>query len=684
IFQTGDPLDYFPQYLGKYKEQIFSMTVANKVQTNAGLMMSSLGNGSTGSFKLDPVTKVPVGWQKYVNGQLNPEMTMQPGETQIWTLAGVGRNGAFNLGITDVNGQTPWQSTILAFDGNGDNAIPRPYTQVAPTTFTTNSMMVLDPGERITLAVTAPTTPGTYYLVDGLTPQYSVTASPFALMTIKVAGPVASEPVPTFGQTGAVPDLYDPNIKVDNYRSFNFASGRSPDGKLIFTINGQVFGQAPIVNLQAGQVEQWTFYTNQGNPHPIHLHQNMMAIVAVNGQPVKVDGSGTYPYVSYRDIANIPANGSVTVRFRVTSIPGKYVSHCHILMHEDAGMMMAIVAGPNGSQLRVAAGALPGQGGDVVVNDGFGQPMGTVNPFGPKWKGGAATATGNLSGDLTQEIVVGAATPGHTGAVVVYDGQTLKEISRFNAFPEFRHTGVSLAIADLDQDGVGEIIAGRVGQGRSLVRVFEMDGTLVNEIRNTLPGCLPNGVNVAGADFNGDNFDDLAIGAGKGALPRVVGLDGYYLSMPGDSTQVKLFDFLAAPGKAKTGVNLAAGFLAPATQPDYVANLITAPAQGIDNAKISVWQVNAPGDPMGGMGGMGMGGDMGMPVSVATILPYGVNRRSVPGGLRLQTTTFGNTGVFALADWNSPHKIMYQAVDMNGNTIKLKLEIRQQGLGFSA
>ncbi|MFM7132126.1 MAG: multicopper oxidase domain-containing protein, partial [bacterium] len=57
IFQTGDPLDYFPQYLGKYKEQIFSMTVANKVQTNAGLMMSSLGNGSTGSFKLDPVTK---------------------------------------------------------------------------------------------------------------------------------------------------------------------------------------------------------------------------------------------------------------------------------------------------------------------------------------------------------------------------------------------------------------------------------------------------------------------------------------------------------------------------------------------------------------------------------------------------------------------------------------------------
>ncbi|MFM7592176.1 MAG: FG-GAP repeat domain-containing protein, partial [Isosphaeraceae bacterium] len=339
---------------------------------------------------------------------------------------------------------------------------------------------------------------------------------------------------------------------------------------------------------------------------------------------------------------------------------------------------------PNGSQLRVAAGALPGQGGDVVVNDGFGQPMGTVNPFGPKWKGGAATATGNLSGDLTQEIVVGAATPGHTGAVVVYDGQTLKEISRFNAFPEFRHTGVSLAIADLDQDGVGEIIAGRVGQGRSLVRVFEMDGTLVNEIRNTLPGCLPNGVNVAGADFNGDNFDDLAIGAGKGALPRVVGLDGYYLSMPGDSTQVKLFDFLAAPGKAKTGVNLAAGFLAPATQPDYVANLITAPAQGIDNAKISVWQVNAPGDPMGGMGGMDMGGDMGMPVSVATILPYGVNRRSVPGGLRLQTTTFGNTGVFALADWNSPHKIMYQAVDMNGNTIKLKLEIRQQGLGFSA
>lgn len=671
VFQTGSPLDYFPQYVGKYKEQIFSLTLANKVQTAGGLMMSS--PTGTDKFILNPLTKVPVGWQKYVNGQLNPEMTMQPGETQIWTLAGIGRNGAFNLGITDVDGANPWQSTILAFDGNGDDAIPRPYTQVAPTTFTTNTMMVLDPGERITLAVTAPTTPGTYYLVDGLTPRYTTTASPFALMTIHVAGPAASEPAPTFAPTGTVPDLYDPNIKVDNYRSFDFSSDNSgPGGTTAFKINGQIFGQAPIINLQAGQVEEWTFFTKQGNAHPIHLHQNMMAIVAVNGQPVKVDGSGTYPYVSYRDIANIPANGSVTVRFRVSPLPGKYVTHCHILPHEDAGMMMAIVAGPNGSQNRVAAGDLPGRGGNVMINDGFGETLGTVNPFGPKWKGGAATATGNLTGDLNQEIVVGAATPGHTGAVIVYDGQSLQEISRFNAFPEFRHTGVSLAIADLDKDGVGEIIAGRVGPGRSLVRVFEMDGTLVNEIRGTLAGYLPNGVNVAGADFNGDNFDDVAIGAGKGALPRVVGLDGFYLGMPGHSMQVKLFDFLAAPGRAKTGVNLAAGFLAPATQPGYLPNLITAPAQGIDNAKISVWQVNALNNPMANMGGMGMSGEMGVPVSIATILPYGVNRRSVPGGLRLQTTTFGNTGVFALADWNSPRKIMYQAVDLNGNTIKLK------------
>ena len=80
---------------------------------------------------------------------------------------------------------------------------------------------------------------------------------------------------------------------------------------------------------------------------------------------------------------------------------------------------------------------------------------------------------------------------------------------------------MSLATGNITGSGVAQIIVGRVGPGPSLVRIFSAKGALLRTIKGTIPGPLPNGVTVASADFDGDNYDDVAIGAGREpAAPR--------------------------------------------------------------------------------------------------------------------------------------------------------------------
>ena len=645
IMQVGDPLDNWPQYLGKYDEKIMALTIANKQQTSGGLMMASPAN--TG---LNPS---PGGWQTYVNGQLNPTMTMKPGETQIWTVGATVRNGSFNLGVTDIDGKNPWQSTVLSYDGNDTGAVPRKYTQVLPTGYVKDGIMALDPGARITFAVTAPTTPGTYYLVDNLTLKQKSAANPFAIMTITVTGNAAQEPVPVFNATSLPPDLYDPLLTIDQKRNFNFSTTGG------FTINGFAFPNGPMVSIQAGQVEEWLLTNTSGVDHPFHIHQTDFAVISVNGIAVSTSGDAPYPYISLRDTVSIPAGGNVVIRFRVTSIPGKYVFHCHILPHEDKGMMMSVISGPNETQRRVALGSGVGESAGVLVQGGDGQPLGRLNPLPKSWKGGVATASGALTSDMTQDIVAGPATQGLKPEVVVYDGVTVTELTRFNPFPEYPKSGVSLAIGDVDNDGKGEIIVGKVGPGQSLVRIFHSDGTFYREVKGTLPGTFPNGVTVASADFNGDNFDDLAIGAGKGRLPYVVGLDGYSLALPEGPVMVKIFDF-QAPGQGRTGVNIAGGYLDPGTVPSYMANLITAPASGPNAGKVSVWNVGTTMSES--MAGMDM--PTAMPKLQASLTPFG--KRPVPRGLKLDVTRVGKNGLNAIAAWSSAHDPVYQSISYDG------------------
>ena len=88
-----------------------------------------------------------------------------------------------------------------------------------------------------------------------------------------------------------------------------------------------------------GSVEEWTIFNMNNVRHPFHIHINPFQVIKINGQPVE-------PF--WADTIALPPGGtpteptSVTFRTRFRDFKGAYVMHCHMLVHEDMGMMQMI------------------------------------------------------------------------------------------------------------------------------------------------------------------------------------------------------------------------------------------------------------------------------------------------------------------------------------------------------
>ena len=119
--------------------------------------------------------------------------------------------------------------------------------------------------------------------------------------------------------------------------------------------------------------------TSQGEPHIFHIHVNPFQVIDVtttdaNGQQVSIynpDGTCRPDIVSsdqqqlanqycgmwhtFRDTIIVENNYQIRVRTRYDRYIGEYVLHCHILDHEDAGMMANIAIVPD---LNAAGGGL--------------------------------------------------------------------------------------------------------------------------------------------------------------------------------------------------------------------------------------------------------------------------------------------------------------------------------------
>jgi FtsP/CotA-like multicopper oxidase with cupredoxin domain len=106
-----------------------------------------------------------------------------------------------------------------------------------------------------------------------------------------------------------------------------------------FYINGQKYtpDATPMTTVSAGTYQHWRIVNQSGELHPFHIHQVHFLAYAENGAPL-VDPA-------WLDTVNVPYRGTVDVIVDFTDpvIKGMSVFHCHLLNHEDKGMMAKIL-----------------------------------------------------------------------------------------------------------------------------------------------------------------------------------------------------------------------------------------------------------------------------------------------------------------------------------------------------
>ena len=113
--------------------------------------------------------------------------------------------------------------------------------------------------------------------------------------------------------------------------------GTGGDGQ--FLIDGRSFDENRVdVTTRLGTTEDWVIHNTSPMDHPFHLHVWPFRVID------RSDGKPIAP--GWKDTVNVPAGESVRVRIPFRDLAGKAVYHCHILDHEDLGMMGVIETRP--------------------------------------------------------------------------------------------------------------------------------------------------------------------------------------------------------------------------------------------------------------------------------------------------------------------------------------------------
>ena len=159
------------------------------------------------------------------------------------------------------------------------------------------------------------------------------------LATLRVAGSTAT----ALPRVPAQPEPRDlRGAAIAGRRELTLAMGMGMGGGMggggmRFSIDGKAFDPGRVDQaVRVGSVEEWTITNTSPMDHPLHLHVWPMQLIERDGRPLDAP--------TWRDVVNVPARSNVKVRVAFDTFGGRTVYHCHILDHEDRGMMGVIEA----------------------------------------------------------------------------------------------------------------------------------------------------------------------------------------------------------------------------------------------------------------------------------------------------------------------------------------------------
>ena len=271
-----------------------------------------------------------------VNGQSAPRLSARPGERERWRIINACSARYLRLRL---DGQG---CDLLGID-SGRFLEPAPVDEI-----------VLATGNRADLLVTTRAGSASWEIgsvdrgdIGMMSSLGDLSGGAGMLATLRVEGDAAAS-MPAVPVQPAPEDLRD--VEPVRRRRITFAMGMTGGmgGAMAgggdamgmsFTVDGKEFdAERTDQTVQQGTVEEWTLVNDSPMDHPIHLHVWPMQLTGRAGEDV----GG----VIRQDVVNVPARSEVTVRVAFDRYAGRTVYHCHILDHEDNGMMAVVESQP--------------------------------------------------------------------------------------------------------------------------------------------------------------------------------------------------------------------------------------------------------------------------------------------------------------------------------------------------
>jgi suppressor of ftsI len=265
-----------------------------------------------------------------VNGALRPQIAIAPGERQFWRIV----NASPDL-YADLQVDTE-QLEIVALDGT-PLSFHDPKRRVE-----LRDHLLVPPAGRVEAIVTGPTS-GAHAALRTRCYDTGPDGDPNPAMVL--ADMVATQQ-PSHRNQAASNGLPTPLYKPVPAKLIASTENSPSDFVVTFTedkngfyINGKKYGpsDAPMTSVSIGGFHHWRVVNNTHEVHPFHIHQVHFLAYAENGTRL--------PRPEWLDTVEVPVEGSADLMMDFTDpiIRGVSVFHCHLLSHEDKGMMAKIL-----------------------------------------------------------------------------------------------------------------------------------------------------------------------------------------------------------------------------------------------------------------------------------------------------------------------------------------------------
>jgi FtsP/CotA-like multicopper oxidase with cupredoxin domain len=309
------------------------------------------------------VDRISLNGAKVIDGRVKDvdlaHVEIPAGGVQLWRVLNAATDAYLNLAVIDQTG-APVPLRIVARDGApltddaGHRLSPPPATDY----------QLVPPAGRLEFLVPAPPPGEKAYLVShAVNTGCAGDKVPERKLALLTAGPAApnqqAAPAPIADAPQSAPDSFTGLLarRTETVRTLALAEYPRPgaedrsDFYIVEKKPGAVLrpfmmGDPPTITTHAGAVEEWIVENWTNELHAFHVHQVHFRVLEINGEKLAdppLQDTVNVPFATSGDVTDgsipvVPGRVRIKLMFP-EELAGDILFHCHLVDHEDAGMM---------------------------------------------------------------------------------------------------------------------------------------------------------------------------------------------------------------------------------------------------------------------------------------------------------------------------------------------------------